>query len=242
MIWKSFFVCSCIAITISSAHFGRNNDVNDCPFIVVSGSNSRNVTGTYLRSNATRSRFDDPVWKLPGRDRYIFKKGVTSFAPWAIGTASDKRWNFADDYIYKGNSSLPLTSKRWKSKTGQSVSVQCHRNIATCCNTLRTVYKHTRISAQIEKYGHYNFNSTLINGRPHYTSDMDNGAYAIWYVNQRWMVGPTNQLGRELGYLFIDDRNQTMCPDQVAPRYSWFYHDYNKNWAPAHQNFYLSCQ
>ena len=45
--------------------------------------------------------------------------------------------------------------------------------------------------AQLEKFGQYNMESTLVNGRPHYTSERDNGAYAIWYVSfmlLKWLL------------------------------------------------------
>jgi len=232
---------------------------NGCQFIEVTGSD-RNVNGIYLRSNATRrSSFDDPEWKLSSRDqsrtRYIYKSGSGFSKKWAIGTERDKDMAFSNRYYaykdvgntYVRNTSLPLRSKRWKSKNGQkSVNVQCRK----CCNTLRTTYSYTitqpnPISEQFERFGQYNMESTLVNGRPHYTSKRDNGAYAIWYAGgnfQRWMVGPSNMRGREFGYLYIDDRNSTMCPDQIVPRNGWFYHNHNKNWSPAHQDFSLSCE
>lgn len=230
-------------------HYCYKMEGNGCQFIEVTGSD-RDVTGIYLRSNATRSSFDDPEWKLRSRTRYIYKSGSGFSKKWAIGTERDKDMAFSNRYyVYKGNTSLPLRSKRWKSKNGQkSVNVQCRK----CCNTLVTHtpnqydtygYDHP-INAHIEKFGQYNMESTLVNGRPHYTSKMENRAYAIWYAGgnfQRWMVGPANMRGREFGYLYIDDRNSTMCPEDIVPRNGWFYHNYNKNWSPAHEDFQLSC-
>ena len=84
----------------------------------------------------------------------------------------------------------------------------------------------------IHALGNYRKESTLCNGKPHYTSYGASGANAIWYEPTEpsgWMIGSSSERGSTTGYAY--NPNNYNCPYDAA--YDWKYYNRYGNWADA---------
>ena len=48
-----------------------------------------------------------------------------------------------------------------------------------------------------KRFGFYRLENSRVNGKPYYTSEHQEGAYAIWYgENRNWCLGPSSSRGK----------------------------------------------
>ena len=114
-------------------------------------------------------------------------------------------------------------------------SVQpCHEKIV-----LGTTNKqNNQVWAQLREYfGDYSLQHFSINEKPYYTSNSENGKYAIWYhskyENRQWIIGLAKDQGTNKGYFFVNSRAN--CPYQTG--FAWKYFSLNQRWESANQGF-----
>lgn len=103
-----------------------------------------------------------------------------------------------------------------------------------CCSTVIT----TGLSNTF-LLGNYNFNGTLINGRPLYVGESE--TYAIWFDGDSgsaagWMIGTLSDLkiGNHYGFGLINQ--DTKCPTLTGVLKEWI----NNNWE-TNENGRLEC-
>ena len=71
-----------------------------CDNLTVTGDDWADVTGTYIISNETASKYPDkPVYKLEGQDRFIFFT-LRKFTGWCIGAKEHLSGDTEGQYYY----------------------------------------------------------------------------------------------------------------------------------------------
>ena len=93
-------------------------------------------------------------------------------------------------------------------------------------------------------FGFYRFEKFL-KGKPSYTSEHEEGAYAVWYdENRNWCLGPSSMRGKkewQLGqpsffaYGKVHSGGDDVCPTDTD--YVWQYSDINGDWKPTNHGF-----
>ena len=67
-----------------------------------------------------------------------------------------------------------------------------------------------------ERFGRYTLSSETVNGRGFYVSDLDQGAYGIWWTGSdgSWRIGPISYKGQIYGLrAYIDEQ----CVEDIHP-------------------------
>lgn len=91
-------------------------------------------------------------------------------------------------------------------------------------------------------FGFYRVEKSLVNGKPSYTSEHEEGAYAVWYdENRNWCLGPSSMRGKKEFYCnFYADGKVHSGSDDFCPTdtdYVWQYTDRNGYWKPTNHGF-----
>ena len=113
-------------------------------------------------------------------------------------------------------------------------------NLDECCVHIEVYYgtKNEAYDYQSEVYGTYTKLSESVNGRSHYQSDFDNGAYGIWWCGAFWMISETSNLGTCYGGVgTIADINEK-CVHNVG--WDWEYAD-GDAWTLAGEGLGVKC-
>ena len=91
-------------------------------------------------------------------------------------------------------------------------------------------------------FGFYRVEKSLIKGKPSYTSEHEEGAYAVWYdENRNWCLGPSSMRGKKEWHCSffaggkVHSGDDDFCPTDTD--YVWQYSDRNGDWKPTNHGF-----
>ena len=91
-------------------------------------------------------------------------------------------------------------------------------------------------------FGFYMVEKSLVKGKPSYTSEHEEGAYAVWYdENRNWCLGPSSMRGKKEWHCNfyadgkVHSRGDDFCPTDTD--YVWQYTDRNGYWKPTNHGF-----
>ena len=91
-------------------------------------------------------------------------------------------------------------------------------------------------------FGFYMVEKSLVKGKPSYTSEHEEGAYAVWYDEYRnWCLGPSSMRGKKEWHCnFYADGKVHSGGDDFCPTdtdYVWRYSSRNGGWKPTNHGF-----
>ena len=115
-------------------------------------------------------------------------------------------------------------------------------HIDECCVHIEVYYQtlNEAYDNQSHVYGIYTKMSGSVNGRSHYQSDFDNGAFGIWWCSSlstnAWMISESSYHGQCTGYAAAAE--DVKCPENVG--WNWFYTD-NQGWFAAEEGLGVYC-
>ena len=88
----------------------------------------------------------------------------------------------------------------------------------------------------------YRVEKSLVNGKPSYTSEHEDGAYAVWYDgNKNWCFGLSTLRGKKVWHCKfyasgkVYSGGNDVCP--TDKKYVWKYSDANNEWKPVNHGF-----
>ena len=91
-------------------------------------------------------------------------------------------------------------------------------------------------------FGFYMVEKSLVKGKPSYTSEHEEGAYAVWYdENRNWCLGPSFMAGKKEWHCSfyasgkVHSGADDFCPTDTD--YVWQYSDRNGDWKPTNHSF-----
>ena len=91
-------------------------------------------------------------------------------------------------------------------------------------------------------FGFYRVEKSLVKGKPSYTSEHEEGAYAVWYdENRKWCLGPSSMRGKKEWHCSfyaggkVHSGDDDFCPTDTD--YVWQYSDRNGDWKPTNHGF-----
>ena len=89
-------------------------------------------------------------------------------------------------------------------------------------------------------FGTYTLGNYLINDRPHYISDHENGKYAIWYclAYNDWVIEDVSYLGQCYAQAYANANTAPKCVQSVGYKWNWYV---GGNWVNAGKSLKVSC-